>query len=109
MTTIKKKEEKINRYAITNKPFITKLGKVIFQNKSVRFLYKSVRRMDVVKIRESHGHFIFRENCIFPLSVFSSLLRYLNAVCEYSILPITRTSKGPMKMVRVNECSSYPG
>ena len=26
----------------------------------------------------------------------------------YSILPITRTSKGPMKMVRVNECSSYP-
>ena len=28
---------------------------------------------------------------------------------EYSILPITRTSKGPMKMVRVNECSSYPG
>ena len=27
----------------------------------------------------------------------------------YSILPITRTSKGPMKMVRVNECSSYPG
>ena len=28
---------------------------------------------------------------------------------NYSILPITRTSKGPMKMVRVNECSSYPG
>ena len=28
---------------------------------------------------------------------------------RYSILPITRTSKGPMKMVRVNECSSYPG
>ena len=27
----------------------------------------------------------------------------------YSILPITRTSKGPMKMVRVNECSNYPG
>ena len=27
----------------------------------------------------------------------------------YSILPITRTSKGPIKMVRVNECSSYPG
>ena len=27
----------------------------------------------------------------------------------YSILSITRTSKGPMKMVRVNECSSYPG
>ena len=26
---------------------------------------------------------------------------------KYSILPITRTSKGPMKMVRVNECSSY--
>ena len=30
-------------------------------------------------------------------------------MCIYSILPITRTSKGPMKMVRVNECSSYPG
>ena len=30
-------------------------------------------------------------------------------VCVYSILPITRASKGPMKMVRVNECSSYPG
>ena len=28
---------------------------------------------------------------------------------DYSILPITRTSKGPMKMVRVSECSSYPG
>ena len=28
---------------------------------------------------------------------------------KYSILPITRTSKGSMKMVRVNECSSYPG
>ena len=28
---------------------------------------------------------------------------------KYSILPITRTSKGPMKMVRVYECSSYPG
>ena len=28
---------------------------------------------------------------------------------KYSILPITRTSKRPMKMVRVNECSSYPG
>ena len=28
---------------------------------------------------------------------------------KYSILLITRTSKGPMKMVRVNECSSYPG
>ena len=28
---------------------------------------------------------------------------------KYSILPITRTSKGPMKMVRVNECLSYPG
>ena len=27
----------------------------------------------------------------------------------YSILPKTRTSKGPMKIVRVNECSSYPG
>ena len=27
----------------------------------------------------------------------------------YSILPMTRTSKGPMKMVRVNECSSYRG
>ena len=27
----------------------------------------------------------------------------------YSILPITRTSKGPMKMVRVNECSTYRG
>ena len=31
------------------------------------------------------------------------------SLTKYSILPITRTSKGPMKMVRVNECSSYPG
>ena len=27
----------------------------------------------------------------------------------YSLLPITRTSKGPMKMVRVNESSGYRG
>ena len=27
----------------------------------------------------------------------------------YSILPITRTSKGPMKMAGVNESSSYRG
>ena len=35
--------------------------------------------------------------------------RQPNDCSNYSILPITRTSKGPMKMVRVNECSSYPG
>ena len=33
----------------------------------------------------------------------------IKGITTYSILPITRTYKGPMKMVRVNECSSYPG
>ena len=45
--------------------------------------------------------------CVF--SCAQMFVRVRPCVCIYSILPITRTSKGPMKMVRVNECSSYPG
>ena len=51
---------------------------------------------------------LVRLNVIPPISQ-NTLITTFNHKYIYSILPITRTSKGPMKMVRVNECSSYPG
>ena len=62
------------------------------------------RQLAITLYRLAHG-------CSFSTlsDLFGVSISLASETFNYSILPITRTSKGPMKMVRVNECSSYPG